>query len=87
VFIYVNQSNQNYLPYSANVACMEWFQIEGLRLHQKFRTKKSFLCYSKNRCAVEVISLEETYTVSNVVCAINCHVDMPHLIFLIEHQL
>ena len=59
---------------------MEWLQIEGLRLHQKFRTKMSYLCYSKNRCAGEVISLDETYTVSNVV-------DMPHLIFLIEHQL
>ena len=83
---YLCQSNKSYLPYFANVACMEWLQIEGLRLHQKFRTKMSYLCYNKNRCAGEVISLEETGTVSNVICAINCHVDMPHLIFLIEHQ-
>jgi len=31
----------------------------------------------------EVVSLEETYTVSNVICAINCHVDMPTSVVLL----
>jgi hypothetical protein len=36
VCLFMCQSNKNYPPYFANVACMEWFQIEAFWLHQKF---------------------------------------------------
>ena len=68
---------------------MERLQIEGFRLHQKFRTQKSYLFYRKKKqmCWTDNLFGGNLYSFKCNMCAINCHVDMPHLIFLIGHQL